>query len=145
MSVGIEWRFVGDHSAVVSLTAGDGVVELATTYVRDSFSSLLQAAADLKAGAGQTFAVLAGEPKGSVVLLSGDIEHVIIEIVAFSAMSASLARLIDGRLIFREIVDRNDLIRALVSMGHAVLETYGVNDYSRRWGRPFPLDMLNGI
>lgn len=141
----IRWRLVDDHVAAVRIIADHETVELGATYVRDSFSRLIQAAEDIKIGCSATYVFLAGEPAGSILFLSREVDEVQIEAVSFSAISAAFTRFSSGALRWRGVVVRQRFIEAVWEMGESVRAEYGELGFERSWGYPFPTEKLAAL
>ncbi|GAB3825771.1 hypothetical protein ACFPIJ_45515 [Dactylosporangium cerinum] len=138
--VTMRWTLVQERHAALAITAEGAGVELHVTYVRDSFADLLAAASDIKLGAYSTYAVLSGEPAGHVLFFSSlaEAEAVMLDVVAFPAISASLTRFSAGELRWRGFLSRQALVDAAADMAAEVLAEHGETGYERRWGHPFP-------
>ena len=140
--VEMRWRILGHGGAIWSLEMNGERVDTPTTYVCDSFSELLRAAGDIKSGSEATYALLAGEPSGSILFLSRSGDQLQLRLVSFSAMSVAMTRFIDGTLRWHGSMPSKGFIDAVITMADAVQGEYGLQNFEQLWGHPFPLKRL---
>jgi hypothetical protein len=143
--IAMQWRLRGDREADWSIVAGTRRVDVAMTYAIDSFSALVRSAVDVKVGTSATYVPMAGEPAGSLLFVSRFGDELDLRLVSFSAMSAGMARFIDGKLRWSQSVSREAYVEAVLVMVSNVLREYGEQEFARRWGHSFPWDPVNEV
>ena len=115
------------------------------SYLSDAFAELSQAVLDLLNGAQESDCGFDHEPGRTKLRFTVEGDQVLIEVYEFDNELMDDEPWDKGKCVQRFKTRISRLKSQYLEEADRILEKYGVKEYEKRWGYPFPMDTYNRV